>query len=312
MAKYVIKRIFAMIPTLFIVSIVVFYMLRLPNVDEVSVIIGGRTATEELKASVTEEYHLDDPLLIQYITWMKGVLQGDFGKAYSSGQPVGDLIEARIPVTLGLVIFSTVVGFLLAVLLGTMAALHRNKPLDTGISLIMLFFGSVPGFLQAILVLIFVARFFPGYSFISTYSNFSEYVQRLSIPSVIMALGQVALLGRVTRNSMTKELSSPYIMTARAKGIRKGRMIFRHAFKNAVIPVLTIAGMGVASLIGEAVLVEQIFSLPGIGSLLVTAVEGYDFPVVQILVLLLLLIYMIVSLLLDILYVLLDPRVKLQ
>lgn len=314
MKKYVIyiaKRLVAMIPILLIVSFAVFFLLRLSGSSEMATIIGEKQASDELKARIIEEYGLDDPLFLRYINWLKGVFTGNLGKEYTSGQDVGELIITRIPVTLGLVGISFVIGTLLAILLGVIASLHRNKPIDTIISLVMLFFSSVPGFLICVVTLIVVAKFIPGYSFVGTYTNFSEYIQRIMLPAVIMSLGHLALLGRVTRSSMTSQLQSPYIITANAKGISSNDVTYKHAFHNAVIPVLTVAGNSLAGAIGSTVLIEQIFSLPGIGGLLVSGVQTNNYPVVQILVMLMLLIYLMVSLLVDLLYVIVDPRVSL-
>ena len=304
---YVLKRLLAMIPILLIVSFAVFFLLRMSGSSELATIIGEKQASDELKARITEEYGLDDPLFLRYINWLKNALMGDFGKEYTSGQDVGQLIVTRIPVTLGLVGISFVVGTLLAILLGVIASLHRNKPIDTIISLIMLFFSSVPGFLTLVIVAMFVA----GYSFVGTYSNVSEYFQRIMLPAIIMSLGHLALLGRVTRSSMTSQLQAPYITTANAKGISSKAVTYKHAFHNAVIPVLTVAGNSLAGAIGSTVLIEQIFSLPGIGGLLVSGVQTNNYPVVQILVMLMLTIYLVVSLLVDLLYVIVDPRVSL-
>lgn len=310
--KYIVKRILTMIPILLIVSFVVFFLLRITNIDEVGIIIGDRQATDELKARVTQEYGLDQPKLIQYFNWLKGVVTGDFGKDYTSGQEVRELISSRIPVTLGLVVMSSVLGLTFAIILGVIAALYRNKPVDTIISLGMLFFSSVPSFLVSILILIIITKFIPGYSFIGTFNNTAEFFKRISIPAFIMAANQLALLGRVTRSSMTAQLQAPYIITAQAKGIPDNQITYKHAFHNAVIPVLTVAGMSFATAIGGTVLIEQIFSLPGIGGLLVSAVQSHNYPVVQILVMFMLVVYLVMSLVVDILYVIVDPRVKLK
>lgn len=310
--KYVLRRLLAMIPILLIVSFAVFFLLRLSGSSELATIIGDKPATDELKAQITQEYGLDQPLLLRYFAWLKGVLTGDFGRDYSSGQAVGELIAARIPVTLGLVGLSFVTGTVLAIILGVLAALYRNKPVDTVLSLLMLFFSSVPAFLICVLVLIFMVRFVPGYSFVGTYATVGEYFSRISVPAAIMSLGHLALLGRVTRSSMTAQLQSPYVVTANAKGLDEKTVTFKHAFHNAVIPVLTVAGSALAGSIGGTVLIEQIYSLPGIGGLLISGVQTNNYPVVQILVMVMLLIYLFVSLIVDLLYVIVDPRVQLK
>ncbi|MBQ9589571.1 MAG: ABC transporter permease [Butyrivibrio sp.] len=308
---YVLKRLLAMIPILLIVSFGIFFLLRISGSSEMATIIGDKPATDELKERIINEYGLDDPLFLRYVNWLKGVVSGDFGRDYSSGQAVSELIVTRVPVTLGLVGISFVLGTVMAILLGVIASLHRNKPVDTVISLVMLFFSSVPAFLICVVVLILVAKFVPGYSFVGTYTNTREFFQRIMLPAFIMSLGHLALLGRVTRSSMTSQLQSPYIITALAKGIEPKEVTFKHAFHNAVIPVLTVAGNSLAGAIGSTVLIEQIFSLPGIGGLLISGVQTNNYPVVQILVMLMLIIYLLVSLLVDVLYVIVDPRVSL-
>ncbi|OUP83602.1 hypothetical protein B5F07_10030 [Lachnoclostridium sp. An169] len=310
--RYIAKRILMMIPILLIVSFLIFFLLRITNIDEAAIIIGERQSTPEVRARVIQEYGLDQPKLLQYFDWLRGVVTGNFGIDYTSGQDVGELISSRIPVTLGLVLISSVLGMVFAIILGVIAALHRNKPIDTAISLFMLFFSSVPSFLVSIFVLIILVQFVPGYSFVGSFSNTAEFFQRISVPAFIMALGHLALLGRVTRSSMTSQLQSPYIVTAKAKGIPDRQITYKHAFHNAVIPVLTVAGMSFASAIGGTVLIEQIFSLPGIGGLLISAVQAHNFPVVQILVMFMLLVYLVMSLVVDIMYVIVDPRVKLK
>ena len=207
---YVLKRLLAMIPILLIVSFGIFFLLRISGSSEMATIIGDKPATDELKERIINEYGLDDPLFLRYANWLKGVVSGDFGRDYSSGQAVSELIVTRVPVTLGLVGISFVLGTVMAILLGVIASLHRNKPVDTVISLVMLFFSSVPAFLICVVVLILVAKFDPGYSFVGTYTNTREFFQRIMLPAFIMSLGHLALLGRVTRSSMTLQLQSPY------------------------------------------------------------------------------------------------------
>lgn len=176
----------------------------------------------------------------------------------------------------------------------------------------MLVLSGAPSFLVSILILIFMTKYVPGYSFIGTYTNFGEFLQRIMIPSLIMALTFVAMLGRITRSNMISQLQSPYIATAAAKGLKQSNITYKHAFHNAVIPVITVAGYMIAGSIGSTVIVEQVFSLPGIGGLLISAIEENNFPIVQILVLFMLGAYLVMSFVIDILYTVLDPRVDLK
>ena len=310
--RFIIKRLLSMIVIMFLVSFLVFVVLRMSDADPLTVMIGNNQSTPELRQALTEKYHLDDPVHIQYLRWIKGVLSGDFGTDYVDGQDVKGLIMSRLPITFGLVIMSSVIGSVIAVIMGVAAALRKGRPSDAAISGLMLVLSGAPSFLVSILILIFMTKYVPGYSFIGTYTNFGEFLQRIMIPSLIMALTFVAMLGRITRSNMISQLQSPYIATAAAKGLKQSNITYKHAFHNAVIPVITVAGYMIAGSIGSTVIVEQVFSLPGIGGLLISAIEENNFPIVQILVLFMLGAYLVMSFVIDILYTVLDPRVDLK
>lgn len=309
--RYVLKKLLGMIPIILIVSAVVFFLLRMSGVDHVTVMIGEKQATDELRESLKTQFNLDKPLLTQYWIWLKGVLTGDLGVDYINKQSIQELIVSRLPVTVGLVIMSSLFGMTFAIILGVIAALNRNKPADHILSVVMLFLTSVPNFVVSILVIVFCSKFIPGYSFVGAYSNFGEFLQRIFVPSLVMSLGVVAMLGRITRSSMISQLQAPHIITARAKGMDNFNVTFKHAFHNAVIPVITIAGLQFAGSVGGTVLIEQIFSLPGVGGLLISGIQQNNYPVVQILVLFMLVIYLVMSFVVDMLYAIIDPRVKL-
>ena len=293
-AIYIIKRFISMIVILAVCSLLIFFVLRMSKVDPLAVMIGNSRSTDELKASLTERYNLDKPLMEQYYIWISGVLKGDFGIDYIDGQNVRELISSRLPVTVGLVILSSIIGFFISIVMGVCSALKRGKAADSILSAIMLIVSGTPSFLISILVLIFMTIYVPSYSFIGTYSNFGEF------------------LGRITRSSMIKQLGSAYISTAEAKGLSGFYITFKHAFHNAVIPVITAGGYMIAGSIGSTVIVEQIFSLPGIGGLLIDAIQTNNYPIVQILVLFMLAVYLVMNFIIDILYIIVDPRVELE
>ncbi len=311
-AVYVIKRFLSMILILAICSMLIFFLLRLSKVDPLAVMIGNSRSSDELKAALTERYDLDKPLFTQYCIWISGVLKGDFGIDYIDGQNVRELISSRLPVTVGLVVLSSVIGFAISILMGVCAALKRGKAADSVISSIMLIVSGTPLFLISLVVLIFMMVYVSSYSFIGTYSNVGEFFGRIIIPSIIMSLTLIAMLGRITRSSMIKQLQSSYIDTAKAKGLGESTVTFKHAFHNAVIPVITAGGYMIAGSIGSTVIVEQIFSLPGIGGLLISAIQTNNYPIVQILVLFMLAVYLIMNFIIDILYIIVDPRVDLE
>lgn len=310
--KFILKKIVQIIVITFLVSIIVFFSLRLNETSPLTVLIGNKQSTPELQEQYIKDYHLDEPILKQYLIWLEDVLHGDMGVDYVQKQPIANQIIDRIPVTIGLVLFSSILGTFLAVGIGVISAMKRGTWVDSILSTIMLFFSSIPTFVMSILTILFLSAFVPGYSFIGSYSNFGEFLSRISVPSIIMAIGLIATLGRVTRSSMIAQLQAPYITTATAKGLSKFNMTFKHAFHNAIIPVLTVAGYMFAGSIGSTVLIEQIFSLPGIGGMLVTAILQNNYPIVQILVLVMLMSYLIMSFVIDILYAVVDPRVDVR
>ena len=304
--KYILKKLIQIVVITFLVSLLVFFSLRLNPTSPLTVIIGNKQSTPELQQQYTEQFDLDEPLLKQYIIWLKGIAHGDLGIDYVQKQPILNQIIDRIPITIGLVLFSTILGTVIAILIGVLAAMKRGTWIDSALSTLMLVISSIPTFVLSILAILFLSKYVPGYSFIGTYSNTAEFISRISVPGIIMAIGLVATLGRVTRSSMISQLQAPYMITAKAKGLGKVNKTFKHAFHNAV------AGYMFAGAIGSTVLIEQIFSLPGIGGMLVTGIQQNNYPIVQVLVLVMLVSYLIMSFVVDILYAVVDPRVEMK
>lgn len=308
--KYFSKKILMMIGILLFVSLVIFFMIRIPDIDPISVMGGEKTVTAEARAALTEQYHLNEPLLVQYGIWVQGVLKGDFGLDFINRQSVKDLILPRIPVTMGLVFLSMLIATLVAIPFGILSALKKNTWVDQTLSVFVLVMASTPNFMISIVMVILLAKFFPSYKFIGSTSNFSEFFQRIAIPAVALSFSPIALMTRVTRSSMIEQMKSPYITTVRAKGLPSRMIIFKHALHNGVLPVLTIGSMMAGTMIAGAVLVETVFSLPGMGSLLITAIKQYNYPIAQILLLILLSVFLLISTVVDLLYAAIDPRIK--
>ena len=193
--QFILKKLLAMAGIMIAVSFIVFFLLRMSGTDPVTVMIGTKQATPELVASLRKQFYLDEPLFGQYLRWLGGVVTGDFGVDYINKQDIAMLIAARIPVTVGIVLLSSVMGMTLAVILGVTSALNRNKALDKIISTVMLFLSSAPSFVVSILVIVAISKWVPGYTFIGSYGNFGEYMQRITIPSMVMSLHLVAMLG---------------------------------------------------------------------------------------------------------------------
>jgi len=237
------------------------------------------------------------------------MFHGDFGQSYKFQQSVGSMITERIPVTLGLVGFSSIIGIAIAIPAGVLCAVKKNTWVDRIISIITIVLVSCPVFLVCILMILFLAQM-PGVNFTGTYTNVHEYLERILLPSVALSFGMLALVSRVTRTSMIKELKSKYVETAEAKGISKKQIIFKHAFKNAIIPVITVMSIQIGAMVVGSVLVENVFALPGLGSLLINAINTSDYPIVQSVMLLLVAVFLILNLIVDIIYAIIDPRIR--
>lgn len=310
-AKYILKRILTMLLTLFIVSFLLFLTLHVLGRDPLGVIIGEKqNISEEARDALRRQFYLDRPVIEQYFIWLKGAIHGDFGIDYIQKVSVNSLIGGRSAVTIGMVVFSILFSIVIAIPLGVISALKKNTVVDSIVSFIMLVMTSAPGFMVAMVMLVLLTKFVPGYQSIGSYSNKAEYFSRIIGPSVCLAFGNVALIGRVTRNAMIEQLNGDYIITCKAKGISPYRMIAKHALKNSIILVFTITSMLVGTMVGATVLVEQIFSLPGLGSLLSTACLKNNYPVIMALTLILLVIFQLVNLFADVMYTIIDPRIK--
>lgn len=310
--KYIIKRLLMMAVIFLIVSMFIFFILRIAGIDPISVLGGEKGITAQVRAELEKKYNLDKPLISQYGSWLAGLFNGNLGLDYVNRQDVWSLITPRIPITLGLVIMSMLIAVVIAIPAGMISAVYKNTPVDSAISIISLILVAMPGFLVSILMVVFCAKFVPGYSFVGTYNSFGEFLSRIALPSVALSFSPIAFMTRVSRSSMIEQLKSGYVMTAKAKGLSTGRIVIKHAFHNAVLPVLTIGSMMVGTTIAGAVLVETVFSLPGMGSLLITSIKQYNYPISQTLLLILLAVFLIISCVVDIIYALVDPRISIK
>lgn len=310
--QYIFKRIIIMLFTLAVVSFLLFIALHVFGTDPLGVIIGEKqNISEEAREELRRQFFLDRPIIEQYFIWLKSVIHGDFGIDYIQKVSVNSLIGGRVAVTVGMVVISLLLSILIAIPLGVISALKKNTVTDSVISFIMLVLTSTPGFMVAMILLVLFTKYIPGYKSIGTYANTVEYLQRIIGPAICLAFGNVALIGRVTRNAMVEQMNADYIATCKAKGISTWQIIRKHALKNSIIPVFTITAMLVGTMVGATVLVEQIFSLPGLGGLLSTACLKNNYPVVMALTLIILIVFQVVNLIADILYTVIDPRIKL-
>ncbi|WP_243297844.1 ABC transporter permease [Bacillus litorisediminis] len=304
MYKYLLKRLFTMLLTLFGVSILVFLMVHFIPGDPVLTIL-GEFATEEAIRNLESSLGLDQPLYIQYFNFIFSAVQGDLGTSYLTGIPVLNEIVNRFPITLQLSVYSLVVGSLVGIVMGTVAAVKQNTIFDRLAMVISLIGISAPGFWIA-LFLIYIFSYQLGLFPISGY----EGVYSLILPSITLGLGAAGNIARMTRSSLLEVIKQDYMRTAEAKGASGVRIIFGHGLQNAFIPVITVIGLQFGSLLAGAVVTETVFALPGIGSLAVDAIATRDMPTIQGLVLFMAFMFILVNLLVDIIYSFIDPRIK--
>ncbi len=312
MTQYILRRLLLMIPVAFLVTILVFTLIRLSPGDPLVIYAGEERDPAALEA-LRREYGLDRSMPEQYVLWITHALQGDLGRSLRTRQPVLDAIVERLPATLELGITALVLSITVALIVGTLSAVRRNSPLDllaTGFTLAGV---SLPNFflgLLLILVLSLAIRLFPPGGYTALREDVWDNVRHLILPAITLATASMAVNMRQVRSSLLDTFGQDYMRTARAKGLSETLIVVRHALKNALIPVVTIVGLQVGAIIEGAIITEQIYSWPGIGKLAVDSINGRDYPVVQAIVLVSALSFMASTLVVDVLYAWLDPRIS--
>ena len=314
MADFLIQRSFISLVTLFLISVIVFAGVRMIPGDPARVMAGTEADAAGLE-EVRQKYGLRDPLPVQYVKWAGRALRGDLGESIRTKEPVLRLIRQKLPITLQLAAYSLVVALLIAIPAGVLAAVRRNTAWDYLASGVSLCGVSIPNFWLGIMLILLLSvrlQWLPASGFVSPFEDLWGNTQRLLMPAVVLGAALAAVLMRQTRNSMIEVLSADYIRTAYAKGLRTGLVVFRHAIRNSLIPVITIFGLQLGALIGGAVVTEQIFVVPGFGRLILEGVFTRDYPIVQGVVLITASAYVLVNLLVDVSYSLLNPRIRIQ
>ncbi|GAA4573908.1 ABC transporter permease [Micromonospora coerulea] len=306
-SRFVAGRLVSLVLTLLATSFLVFSAIHVAPGDPESFLLRGRGVSPEALAAVRAQYHLDEPLPVQYWRWLSGVLTGDFGRSLQFRQDVGGLLAARLPTTLWLVGYATVLIVVAGVLFGALAAL-RPGPVDTTIMVGSTVAAATPSFVAVIGL---SAVFAVTLDLFPTFGNGEGFVDRLwhlTLPAVALAMSTVGLLARVTRSAMLAELGREHVEVARARGIPPGTVVRRHVLRNALGPITVLTGLIVAGMFVLTAIVETAFGLSGLGSLLVQAVTAKDFPVVQAISLLVVVAFMVINLLVDLVHPLIDPR----
>jgi len=311
---YAAKRILLAIPTLLIVAIAVFAMLHMIPGDPAQLMLGDVDSPEAL-ARLRSELGLDRPLAVQFFLWIGRVLQGDFGTSIGQQRPVLEMLLGSFSVTASIVVPAVVIAALLAIPLGMLAAWKQNTKVDAGLMTLAIVFLSIPSFWLGLLFLMFFGLrldLFPVVGYVSPFENFGEGISYLVMPVMSLALIETGVIVRMARASTIEVLRLEYITHARAKGLSEPTIALRHALKNTLAPTWTVIGLTLGSLLGGAVVTETVFTIPGIGRLLVDSIFARDYPVVQGALLFITAIYVGVNLLIDLSYPLFDPRVRLS
>jgi peptide/nickel transport system permease protein len=312
MFAYIVRRILATIPVMAVVAVFVFALLYLSPGDPAA-IIAGDTATVEDIARIRAKLGLDQPVHIQFGTWVWGLLQGDLGISIFTNLPVTKLIAQRLEPTAALTIATLIISLVVAVPLGVIAAWKAGSLIDLLVMLFAVLGFSVPVFVLAyILIYVFAiwADLLPVQGYVSITSGLRPFLSHLVLPSAALGMVYTALIARITRASMLDVLAQDYIRTAQAKGLANEQVLIGHALKNAAVPIVTIIGVGIALLISGVVVTETVFAIPGLGRLTVDAILRRDYPIIQGIILIFSAAYVLINLLVDLSYTLIDPRIR--
>ena len=304
-SRYLISRLLQAIPTVLLVTILVFLMLHATPGDPAEVFLGDKLSTPELLENVREDLGLNRPLHVQYLDYMYNALRGDLGRSFRTNVPVMEQIKNRLPWTIELALASLGMAMVMGISLGIVAALRHNTIVDTAAMTLALVGISMPVYWSSLMLIILFAvnlNWLPAIG--------QGGLDRLVMPAFALALVSAGALARMVRSSMLEVLSQDYVLTARSKGLTRRTVLFRHTLRNALIPIVTILGLMLGNLLGGAVLTETIFARLGIGQMYVEAVLQKDFPLVQGTTLIIALSYVLVNIFIDVLYVIVDPRIR--
>lgn len=313
MLAYVIRRLVGAALVMLAVATLVFFMIRLVPGDPIAAMLAD-SGSPEAREAMIRRLGLDQPLIVQFWKWFTGVLQGDFGASiYGSNQPVADILMNALPKTLSLALLSFIIAIIIAVPAGIISATRKNSAADVGVSLFAFLGLSMPDFwLAIILIIIFAAnlQWLPAIGYTPMSEGFWPWLSHLILPAIAIGTGFSAIIARMIRSSMLEVLQADYMRTAASKGLTQNVMLLRHALPNALIPVITVVGIAFALLISGAVVVENVFSIKGLGRVLIQGIQNRDYPVVQGAVLLVSAFFVLSNLVVDLLYAVIDPRIR--
>ena len=314
MGKYILRRLLMLIPTLIGMSVLIFLMLRLLPGDIVDIIAGADPQSDDAaREKLRESMGLSDPIPVQYVRWLGDLLTGDPGTSLRTGLPVGDLLLNSLPITIELAVLAVIMATVVAIPLGVISAVKRDTSLDFSSRVAGLIGLSLPSFWIATLLLLFTSKAFgwtPSIRYISIFDDPWGNLKQMWMPAFAIAIQLMAIVMRMTRATMLEVLGHDYVRTARAKGLVDRVVVIRHALRNALIPVITVIGFQLGALMGSSAIVEVVFGLNGVGYTLLQAIFNRDYPLVQAAVLYLAVVFVLINLVVDVMYVYLDPRIK--
>ena len=312
MIGFILRRLLATIPVLGMVALFVFLMLRMTPGDPAAVLAGDNGTPQQIE-EIREQLGLNKPILTQLAIWAGKLLQGDLGESFYFKKPVTQLILFRVEPTLSLAAVTLIITILIAVPLGVVAAYRHGSWIDRFVMGFSVMGFSVPVFVMGYLLIYIFAielKLFPVQGYKSIADGFAPWLHRLLLPGVTLSVIYIALIARITRASMLEVLDEEYIRTARSKGVKERVVLLSHALRNAAVPIVTVIGIGIALLIGGVVVTESVYNIPGLGRLTVDAVLGRDYPTIQAVILVFSFVYVFINLLVDLIYCLLDPRIR--
>jgi peptide/nickel transport system permease protein len=313
MTGYILRRLVLLIPVLLVVAVVVFGLVHLTPGDPAAVILGD-SATPENIARLRDQLGLNDPLPVQFVHWFGNVLRLDFGESIFLGEPVTQALIDRVEPTLLLTSYALTIQLVIGVPAGVAAAVRYNSLLDRGVTVIAISGSAIPTFFLGILLILIFAvrlRWLPSGGYVPLAEDPVAHVKSMILPAFALGFSAAGLLARLVRSSMLDVLREDYVRTAFAKGLPESIVVVRHALRNALIPALTVIGISVGALLGGAVVTETVFTIPGMGRLVVQSIARRDYPIIQGAIIAIAMTYVLVNLVVDVLYVYTDPRVRL-
>lgn len=308
------KKTLSFSTTLLIVSLAIFFIFNILPGSPAQAILGVDADEQQIKM-LENELGLDRPLTTQYVDWVKGVIQGDFGLSYKYRMPIDEVIQNRAPVSFSLAIYALALTIFIGLPLGIFIAKTNGKWSSTILSMATQLGISTPSFwLGFILIFIFAVQlsWFPTFGYVSWSEDFFGALRSFFLPALAIAIGNIAIVIRYLKSSVIDQLKQDYVRTAKVKGLSKNEIIYTHVLKNALLPVITILGLITADTLGGTIIIENVFSLPGLGSLLTASIDSRDFPLIQSLIFMISIIVIVMNFIVDLLYQVIDPRIRIQ